>query len=269
MNNKPIKEVTALVISNCRIKKNIYRTMFSAPGIARLAKPMQFVNIKVTPTLEPLLRRPFGISYIDKEQGLIEINWDTVGRGTALMSKWEKSTPVSMLGPLGKGFDPGYPREKFTRLYLVAGGTGLAPMYPLAWLAVSRGWEVILCYGARTREELMGTERFSSLGVHVCIATEDGSWGSKDVVTGIFKAQARDGNGYAVACGAAGMLSAMKEQCCSLGIKLYVSLESRMGCGFGLCQGCAVKSSRPGVGYYHVCTDGPVFCADDVVLEED
>jgi len=101
---------------------------------------------------------------------------------------------------------------------------------------------------------------------------EDGSMGKRGFVTSEV-AQAvtskADGVVIAVACGPLSMLQSLKRQLADTDVQLYVSLEGRMACGIGLCKGCAVKAAPPGEGYFHVCVDGPVFRARDVLMEEE
>jgi dihydroorotate dehydrogenase electron transfer subunit len=285
-----IVDERAQVLSLERASGGVFRALLLAPEIARRARPMQFVQVKVREGHDPFLRRPFSLSLIDADAGLIGITWDVVGAGTGIMAGWEPGREVMVLGPLGNGFDPddasppdsqGAPR----RMLLVAGGTGLAPMYPLAVVAKARGWDIALFYGARTADFLLDTSEFQQLGCAVSVVTDDGSAGVRSLVTGaaapsLHKAGRGD---IAVACGPTPMLKAVKPLCKKAGVELYLSLEERMACGTGLCRGCAVKAARgwvrgmaagaegtvdggPEPGYLHVCLDGPVFRAEDVDL---
>lgn len=244
------------------------RAVLASPEIARRARPMQFVMVKVREGSDPYLRRPFGISQIDAGAGLVGITWDIVGRGTSIMAGWEPGQKVSLLGPLGNGFLPdAVPSASRRRLFIIAGGTGLAPMGPLAEKALALGWEVALFHGARSADFLLDTSSFAAMGCPVTLATDDGSLGARGFVTEVAAGALRSaGSGdVAVACGPAPMIAAAKPVCAEAGVPLYVSLEQRMACGTGLCKGCAVKAANEDK-YYHVCSDGPVFRADDVDL---
>ncbi|HHW18148.1 MAG TPA: dihydroorotate dehydrogenase electron transfer subunit [Firmicutes bacterium] len=278
MSTPEIHDVLAEVMSVKRCRGGVYRAELVAPEIAAAAKPFQFVNIKVSPGNDPFLRRPFSLSRIEPDEGIIEITWAVVGKGTGIMATWEPGRKVKILGPLGNGFsleDKGLTGGfiaplggKAPELILVAGGTGLAPMYPLVMSARKSGFTVSLFYGGRSLESLMDTDRFEQSGCEVHISTEDGSAGFRGVVTGLFESHLRNlsASDIVVACGPRPMLQRLKSMCGQRNIRLYVSLEERMACGVGLCKGCAVKTSGNDPGYRHVCTDGPVFLADTVEL---
>jgi dihydroorotate dehydrogenase electron transfer subunit len=257
-----------------------FTALLHAPGIAKEARPMQFVEVRVREGADPFLRRPFGLSRISPEEGTIGLTWAVVGRGTALMSSWRPGDRASVLGPLGNGLDPekliGKSPAKARSVYLVAGGTGLAPFYPLAKAFRSHGVSVSLFYGARTSALLMDTSPFQSLGCRVTAYTEDGSEGAAGFVTvGLGQLRTlpleddRQCAPLVIACGPTAMLKAVKEKLAGTSAELYVSLEGRMACGTGLCKGCAVKAAPPLDGYLHVCTDGPVFPASMVCLGEE
>jgi len=289
------------------------RALLAAPQIARAAKPMQFVMVKTRDGLDPFLRRPFSLSAIEPDEGIIGITWDVIGRGTEIMAGWEPGDEVMVLGPLGNGLDlaevskkhhhaqdadlavsssdspSGCPSNKPGRLFLIAGGTGLAPMLPLAKAAKGLGWEVSVFYGARNAGLLLDCAPLRTLGCDVDLCTDDGSAGPRSFVTDLARtALASAGpNDLAVSCGPTPMTRSLKKLCSELGVTLYVSLEERMACGTGLCKGCAVKmaptnvkqvalgaestASDPGAhtprdGYYHVCSNGPVFLSTMIDL---
>lgn len=293
------------------------RALLAAPQIARSAKPMQFVMVKARDGVDPFLRRPFSLSAIEPDEGIIGITWDVIGRGTEIMAGWEPGDEVMVLGPLGNGLDlaevsrhvlsaepgnsssgmPGNSASQDTvpsRLFLIAGGTGLAPMFPLAESANRLGWEVSVFYGARSAGLLLDSAPLKALGCEVQICTDDGSEGPCGFVTGLAKSALASAspNDLAVCCGPTPMTQSLMRLCSEYGVTLYVSLEERMACGTGLCKGCAVKiassyanpsvaEARPGVagytnspthvepggqGYYHVCSDGPVFLSTMIDL---
>lgn len=164
------------------------RALLIAPQIARKARPLQFIMVKVAEGMDPFLRRPFGLSLIDPDSGLIRVTWDVVGRGTRIMAEWEPGKDVDVLGPLGNGFEPGaapVAGAGTPRMFIIAGGTGLAPMLPLAAVARSRGWDVALYYGARSSGDLLDTAEFEGLGCAVTIATDDGTAGIGGFVTSV------------------------------------------------------------------------------------
>ncbi len=277
MSSKEVFDVKARLITLNKAQGNVYRAILHAPQIAERAKPMQFVNVMVREEGAPLLRRPFGLSAIDSETGAIEITWAVVGLGTRIMSEWAPGQTVSVLGPLGNGMDMSK-LDHQSNLVLIAGGTGLAPLLPLASIARKNNTDVSLFYGAKSASQLMDTACLKNKGCQVFLATEDGSEGVKGLATDLLKehllplepghCQAGDTTG--IACGPKPMLKQVKQIFKKTGVPLFVSLEERMACGYGLCQGCATRASGLSrEGYYHVCTDGPVFLADNVDLESE
>lgn len=286
-------DVKAEVASVDVVPGEAYRAVLFAPEIARKARPLQFVNVRVTEGVHPFLRRPFSLSWFSAEEGIIEITWAVVGEGSKMMTGWSPGTQVDVLGPLGNGFVPtdvtasvaadvaadadadvrlpADPTRKLARqiskkpkIRLVGGGTGLAPMYPLAALAVYLGWETSLFYGARSMAQVMDTSRFARVGCRVHVATQDGTFGSTGRVTDLLEPviPSFEPDDLTVACGPTPMLRAVKSLMGGSPSPLYVSLESRMACGTGLCKGCAVRAVGKEERYYHVCSDGPVFRAD-------
>ncbi len=272
MTLRSIVDIPSQVVSVEKDSGGVYRALLESPNIARRARPLQFVNVRVSSGSEPFLRRPFSISQFHKDLGLIEITWRVVGRGTQSMALWEPGDTVWVLGPLGNGFSlrshtQSTGKGRSPHLWLATGGTGLAPMYPLAQEAKELGYEVSLFYGARSSADSMDTDRFQNQGCSVHTATEDGSVGYRGFVTELLASYAEDfrKGEIMVACGPEPMLQAIT-RLVGDSLELYLSLEARMACGIGLCQGCAVKASGQEERYLHVCRDGPVFRASDVDL---
>ncbi|MFQ6067515.1 MAG: dihydroorotate dehydrogenase electron transfer subunit, partial [bacterium] len=184
-------QVVAEVLSNKKITLNFFKIILDAPKICQNAHPGQFVHIKVTGGSTFLLRRPFSIH--NTEDGKLEILYRVVGKGTDLLSRKEKSEKVDLLGPLGQGFKL---KEKFRTIVLVAGGIGVAPLHFLAKRLLShdlkisdqeslkiRRPKVTLLLGAETKKQILCYQDFKNLGAAVKIATEDGSWGYKGLVS--------------------------------------------------------------------------------------
>ncbi len=213
---------------------------FDAPEIATIARAGQFVNIRWSPG--PLLRRPFSIYRTDG--GTVEIVLKAVGVGTAQLLAMERGDRVSVLGPLGRGF-----ALSGRSVVLVSGGLGVAPMPLAAREAKAAGMEVTWVHGARTAGELC-TEADAD---RVVWATDDGSRGFH----GTAVAAAPDA-GMVLACGPNRMLAAVAERWPDA----QVAVETYMGCGTGVCLGCAVPLRRGG--YDRACTEGPVYRAADI-----
>jgi dihydroorotate dehydrogenase electron transfer subunit len=163
---------------------------------------------------------------------------------------------VWMRGPLGHGFrlpDSG----SSSRLLLVGGGYGVAPLHFLARVAAVGGHHVEVCIGARTAEDILLADAFTRVGAALRVATEDGSRGVMGRVTRIVEDAIRQATPDAVyACGPVPMLSAVEVVCKMHGLPHQLSWEAHMRCGMGLCGACEVHEvETPG---WLACMDGPV-----------
>ena len=217
-------------------------------------RPGQFAMINLDPDgarLDPLLPRPMSIFRADGER--VEFRFRVVGKGTRLLAELVEGTRIGVLGPLGNG----YP-EPEGRAVLVGGGTGIASLYGLAGQC-SADARVLL--GGRRREEVLALEDFQALPVELQVATDDGSCGHHGLVTDLLELAAGE---EVFACGPAPMMRVASEKAREAGLRCWVSLESNMACGFGICLGCAVETRG---GFRYVCTDGPVFDAQSVEWE--
>jgi dihydroorotate dehydrogenase electron transfer subunit len=227
--------------------------------------------IHVRDGTDPLLRRPFSFSRIYPQDGDFEILYRVVGRGTWLMSRLEPGASASIIGPLGKGFElapaGGVP------LAFVAGGIGIAPLLELIAQAARRqGPEGLhLFYGTRTASELLPEDFLADPGVQVRTATDDGSFGYKGYVTGMFEdfMSRGDMRPFEIySCGPLIMQYHVAQWALSHGTPAQLSMESLMACGIGACFGCALPASAPGDpdadAFVHVCEDGPIFSAGSI-----
>ena len=254
---------TGKILSVAMLSEQICQMEINAPQIAAASSCGQFVNVKVNTTYDPLLRRPMSLHMIDKEAGTVTILFKLVGVGTALMSQLAKGSPISLMGPLGKGFNT---RIEEKAVCLIAGGIGIAPLYALAEQLVKAGKTVRLLFGVRSSDEIFSTQPFSDLGIPVQIATEDGSSGKKGYVTDFLKDEPVQAE-YLYACGPNPMLAAVQELALAKGLRGQVSLESYMACGLGACLVCACE--KQGVaGYAKICQDGPVFNMGEVLIND-
>ena len=249
-----IFEHKAAVVRNDEVAPSTFLMELESPSIASAAKPGQFVMLRVWGGIDPLLRRPFSICSTGK--GTILLLYQVVGKGTRVMAETEAGTQLSVLGPLGRGFElPGTGED----CLLVAGGMGIAP---LAFLA--RSWEdksVSFMAGYGTASQIIASEHMGIHGIEIALATDDGSAGFHGPVTGLLEgALEREGKKIVYSCGPAAMLKRVASLCREKQVDCQVSLETVMACGLGACQGCAVPAAAgAGKNTYHVCQDGPVF----------
>ena len=210
--------------------------------------PGQFVEISI-PGL--YLRRP--ISVCDIEGNRLTLVFKTVGKGTEAMARMTPGTELDLLTGLGKGFDTSRCKEC---ALLAGGGVGVPPLYLLARRLMAEGKKVKVALGFNTAEEVFYADRFREIGAEVAVATVDGSMGVKGFVTDAIRTPEMQEWDFWYACGPLPMLSALgRELDCNAG---EVSMEERMGCGFGACMGCTIETPW---GPKRVCKDGPVFDA--------
>ncbi len=267
-------DVDAAVLANTRLSDDYCVVSLEAPEIAALAQPGQFVMVKPSRGLDPLLRRPFSIFEILRDAdgapiGVSILN-KRIGVGTGLLYELEPGARVACLGPLGQPFVPVDPPA---HAWMVAGGVGLAPFLTLSEALHARGTTATLVYGARRAEDLHCVDRFERLGMRILLATEDGSAGVKGYVTAALRdglAQTPDDQpSQLYVCGPTPMMRAVAALAQQLRRPCAVSLEQVMGCGLGGCYSCVVLTRVPGEAPHFVrsCLDGPVFDADRIVWE--
>jgi dihydroorotate dehydrogenase electron transfer subunit len=236
-------ELTAPVVSYRRRGPHYWVIGFAAPEIAAAARSGQFVNLGLGRGL--LLRRPFSV--YTAENGVVEVIFKPVGAGTRQMADLRLGDHVSVLGPLGRGFDF---EPLWASVALVSGGLGVAPMMLAARDARAAGLGVTWVHGARAADELCR----DWAGDHVVYATDDGSEGFHGTAVGAVP----DGAGAVLACGPNRMLAAVAGRWPDA----QVAVETFMGCGTGVCLGCAVP--KVAGGYDRACKEGPVYRAADV-----
>jgi dihydroorotate dehydrogenase electron transfer subunit len=252
----------AEIVRRQQLAPDLYRFTVQAPDIAGAARPGQFVMIRAGQGYDPLLRRPFSIHQVAAGVEL-QVLFKVVGKGTRLLAAMDVGQSLDLVGPLGKGF------VLRTRqpVCLVGGGVGIAPL--LFWakelLQAMAAPEIIVLLGARTGAELEAmAEDFTDLGLEVRIATDDGSWGYHGLVTDLMGELAAHKSLAVYTCGPYPMMRTAVKQCTVHGWDCQVSLETMMACGVAACLGCAI-SKAAGPGYLHVCKDGPVMAADEVL----
>ena len=224
----------------------------AAPQIAQTALPGQFVQVSV-PVSGGFLRRPLGIAEVSRTDGWIRLIYRQVGRGTEALAGATAGADVSVLGPLGRGFD-----IALNHPLLVGGGMGLTPL--LFFAAAHPNVSVLM--GGRTKEEVFWEEIYRPHVRECFITTDDGSYGTQGFVTTLLPELLKGGtyDGVAV-CGPPVMMERVAAIASEYGIPCEVSLEKRMACGLGACLSCAVDTKS---GRRKVCKDGPVFPAEEV-----
>lgn len=258
-----MKQARALVLSNIEVAAGIRLLQLRAPDIAASAEPGQFIHVRCSDSLDPLLRRPLSVHRIGRlapsyGKDQIAVLFQVVGRGTAGLATRRPGDMIDALGPAGRGFTL---RPSTRRLLLVGGGMGIAPLVAAADLAISREIAVTVLAGARTADQLLPAQLLPREAEYA-VSTEDGSLGFRGVVSDLmpeFLAWADQ----VFVCGPRGMLEAVGAIVRGRSVAVQVSLEQRMACGVGACLGCVVDTRR---GPRRVCRDGPVFSLEELTL---
>ncbi|MBM3214615.1 dihydroorotate dehydrogenase electron transfer subunit [Candidatus Poribacteria bacterium] len=242
-----------------------------APGHYRMrltcdwesAEPGQFLHLWLPECRDPLLRRPYTVYRL--RDGHLDILFQVVGEGTALLAERSPGDVVRVLGPLGNGFS--MPPAGSTP-YVVGGGVGMASLHLLVERLIEGGFSPRVLIGARSTGYVLCRDDLDALGVTPDISTNDGSEGYHGFVTDLLQTRLeRDPAGSPViyTCGPTPMMAAVAKIAAQREIDCQVALENRMGCALGVCLGCVVPiRSESGVGYQRVCTEGPVFDARTV-----
>jgi dihydroorotate dehydrogenase electron transfer subunit len=256
-----MKQQNIKVISNTALLPDkIFLMELESAYLADRAKPGQFVEVRCSETLDPLLPRPFSIH--DAEDNKIKILYQVVGEGTRLLSGKRPGDEISVLGPLGTGF---FIDKKMKKAILFAGGMGAAPLYFLARKLIEKNIDVELYFGTRNKENLITINPFKKLGIKIHIASEDGSCGKKGLITCLLDnkvgAPIASSGQSIFTCGPRPMMKEIAKWALKNNLTGQASLEKEMACGVGVCLGCVVKIKGE---YKRVCKEGPVFAIDDV-----
>ncbi len=257
--------VKAKLVEKEYLKPDIVRFKVEAKKIVESAKPGNFIEIRVTETTVPFLRRPISIYNLNKDKGTLKFIFQIKGEGTKLLSKKEEGDLIDIIGPLGMGT---FKFSSYDKIAVVGGGIGVFPLYELSKEAKEEGKEVNIYLGFRSKDYVVLEQEFKNVSNKLVLTTDDGTYGIKGfAISELEKDLEEEKIDCIYACGPLPMLRAVKKLAIEKDIPCQISLEERMGCGIGVCLGCAVKTSRSSNDnpeYWHVCKGGPVFRAKDV-----
>ena len=256
---------TVTVLSQERLCAGVF-SMLIATDIAKTAVAGQFVSL-YTNSEARLLPRPISICDTFPEEAKLRIVYRIAGEGTREFSRMKSGDKLKALGPNGNGFLSPVKETLCadTKALLIGGGIGIPP---LVRLAKDLSCDITTVAGYRTGSDMFLTEELKTYG-RLCIATDDGSRGTKGTVIDAVNAEMIEAD-IIFACGPRPMLKAVKEYAAKKDIPAYLSMEERMACGVGACLGCVCDSSAKDehfkVNKKRVCVEGPVFPASEVVL---
>jgi dihydroorotate dehydrogenase electron transfer subunit len=267
--------LNAIVLANEQLSADYNIVRLAAPEIGAACLPGQFMMVKRALDTAPLLRRPFSVfEVIRDEHGEIEgislLN-KRIGVVTRALYELSVGERLQCLGPLGHPFSVADPPAE---AWLVAGGVGLAPFVTLGAALRRRETSTTLFYGGRSANDLFHLDFFDRLGVRLILTTEDGTRGETGRVTVPLERELGSRSGKPdvriYACGPTPMMEAVARLGATHGCPTEVSLEPMMGCGLGGCYSCVVRVRGGDAPPRHVrsCLDGPVFDADRLVWSE-
>ncbi len=234
------------------IGKDVYLLEVEAPLVVKKCLPGQFVIVMA---YEPSERIPLTIYDYDRETGILSLIYQVIGASTMELTEVTDSL-FSVAGPLG---NPSILMENDDildkKILFVAGGVGIAPVYPQAKYLTSRGVDVDIIYGARTKDIIVIEEETKKVCNNLYITTDDGSYGNQGNVTDMMKKLDKKYD-YCVAIGPVIMMKFVALYTKELGIKTIVSMNPIMVDGTGMCGACRLLVDGK---VKFACVDGPEF----------
>ncbi len=257
----------ATIIQNHEIASHIWELTFEAPLVSSFYKGAgQFILIQVGSGWEHPLRRPMSIASCNEKT--MSIIYKIFGEGTSILSKKKVDDSINILGPLGNTFTV----LDNSKNIFIGGGVGLAPIQNL-WNRFHNDIENnYLIVGAKNRQEHIHSHNPSG---HVYLTTDDGSSGIHGSVMNPLNSLCNQFRpSHIFACGPEPMLKAVQEFARIKNLSAQLSIESYMGCGVGICQGCVVsrfQNAHEKHSYHKqyslVCTEGPVYNSKDITFD--
>jgi len=263
----PIQE-KCRILEHQEVGPEHFRLTLASAYISSRAQAGQFVEVKVSDSYSPLLRRPLSLHLFSKNHLTLSLLYHIAGRGTALLSRFPVGAELDLVGPLGEGFK--IDSDKRIAI-LVAGGIGIAPFAALAETIGSAAKKntLYLLAGFKEKSHILCEKEFKEKVDNLILATDDGSYGKKgtsaDILLDLIDNQLAKSDlplATLYACGPRPMLRAVAEIASQRKINCQVSMEERMACGIGACKGCAINTK---LGYKMVCKDGPVFNSEEII----
>jgi dihydroorotate dehydrogenase electron transfer subunit len=251
------------IAEHSAIAQGVYRLVLAPAGDgwfeAADARPGRFVNLYLS-SADKLLPRPLSICMSEPDR--LTLVYGVVGAGTKELSAYPPGTELRLSSPLGNGYDLSEAKAGESAL-LIGGGLGIPPLFALTKALIEMGVTVTAVLGFRSEPFL--TQDVTNLGAKVLTATEDGSTGSKGTVMDILTKYHLNADHW-YACGPKPMLKEIARHSRSLGIDSQLSMEERMGCGYGACLSCTCETMAEDGRKQRkkICKDGPVFWGKEV-----
>ena len=241
------------IIYNKKISESSYEMALEAKMVIEKCLPGQFVLVM---SKEDSERIPLTIYDYDIEKGILYLIYQVVGASTLELSTMNDSL-FSVAGPFGNANEicKDYSNFKDKRIVYVAGGVGIAPVYPQVKYLNEHGFKVDVIYGARNKDLLLIRDKIESVANNVYYVTDDGSFGEKGLVTDILE---KNINNYdiCVAIGPVIMMKFVSLLTKKYNLKTIVSMNPLMVDGSGMCGACrCMVDGKP----KFACVHGPEF----------
>lgn len=243
------------IISNENIALDTYKMVMSAPNeFLEQFEAGQFIHMEVPGRNELILRRPISVHSVS--ENTVTVIYKVLGEGTKRLSELKLHDKIDIMGPVGKGFPL---KPEFKSIALIGGGLGCAPLMSVPATDSSREYHAFLGFG--NAEMMYMTKDMENVCDSCQVATDDGSFGFKGNSVQMLEEFLKTNKVDAIfACGPTPMMKGIVAL--NTGLPVFLSLEERMGCGYGACLTCVCKTKNKG--YERVCVDGPVFPAEEV-----
>ncbi len=267
---KAAGRIACRICDNREIVPRVFEMVLEYPDVFSRPAPGQFVNLYCHHQGQ-LLPRPISVCEVTNDSSLLlRLVYAVQGAGTLEFSRYRAGEFVEILGPFGNGFSLPEPAPlsgiNSHKILLIGGGVGTPPMVELAKQLARCDARLDIVVGFRDQTYLLDSlECYGQL----YIATESGVSGFCGNVVDLIIAQQLSAERI-YACGPAPMLRAVQQLAADQQVPAELSLEERMGCGFGGCVGCVVKiaaHNEAGFVYKKVCKDGPVFAGEEVLFQ--
>ena len=276
-----IQVLDCQILAHYQFEGDQYILTLDSPEIAKATKPGQFVHITVSDSLA--MRRPISIMSVDTDNGTFDLLYKVVGEGTRQLAERKIGEVLSIIGPIGNGFEL---TDKKLPL-LIGGGVGMPPMIAIAQQMKDTNHDPFVILGSEVPFPF--TPELSKIGnpcpnaSHTMPLLEE--WNvacrlaSLQDYEGVFKGYVTDlareyldtlsadelSQVEVYSCGPHPMLEAVAKLAKEYDLPCQVSLEEYMACAVGGCAGCVVEvQTDAGPAMKRVCVDGPVFDATTV-----
>ena len=240
------------IVKKRELNPTVTEMVIEAPLIAKKAKAGQFIIIRAKEDSE---RIPLTIAHYDAAAGTVAIIFQIVGAGTMQLNSLKEGEYVhDFVGPLGRATET----EGLKKVCVVGGGVGCAIALPIAKELHDQGCVVHSVVGFRNKDLLILEDEFNACSDELRIMTDDGSYGTKGVVTAALDELVAAGNQYdlVITIGPLIMMKFVVKTCQKHGLKSIVSMNPIMIDGTGMCGGCRLTV---GGETKFACVDGPDF----------